>query len=701
MDRGNAPGSTPPPVIFKDGLGERHLAVNATNEPLEVLALSRELTTVPLFEVALREQVARLSSFHHESHARVRGVLHVGKTTPALAVASDRVVGSRLSDILAVAHEHKLPLDLNAALCLIRQLVSAVARLHEHPTDMWHGAIAPERSVITSEGRLVVVDNGLGTALEHLRFSHERYWKELRIALPQAIGLPRFDHRADVTQVGTVALALILGRPLTDQEYPARIGELADGAIAVSAAGTTDPLPATIRLWLFRALQLDPLRPFASAVEARNELQSILNDSTIQTERAALLSFLVKYDARKAGDAAVKAPAAASAPPAPSHSHHSAAAAPAPAPAQTPKAAEPPPAAGGAAAAKVRPFWTESNRPEAPSKADASKDHMPKRSTGFGRGRLVVAAAVLLAVLSGAWMAARRVFVPSVAAEASGTLVVNTNPEGVAVVIDGQHRGKSPMTLTLSPGEHTLQLVAENGSVRKIPLALAAGAQLSQFIEMPVASPTVGQLQVRTEPSGARVTVDGQLFGNTPVTVENLTPGPHTVVLENDLGSVQESVTIEGGTTASLVVPMRAPKGVPVSGWFAVASPIDVQIFEGQRLLGSSRSDQIMVSAGAHTLEFVNEPLGYRATRAIQVAPGKVSTVRLEMPTGVLSLNALPWAEVWIDGQAAGETPIGGVTLPIGSHTVVFRHPELGEQRATAVVTTKGPTRLSVDLRKK
>jgi hypothetical protein len=32
---------------------------------------------------------------------------------------------------------------------------------------------------------------------------------------------------------------------------------------------------------------------------------------------------------------------------------------------------------------------------------------------------------------------------------------------------------------------------------------------------------------------------------------------------------------------------------------------------------------------------------------------------------------------------------------------VVFRHPELGEQHHTAVVTLKGPARLSVDLRKK
>jgi hypothetical protein len=365
-----------------------------------------------------------------------------------------------------------------------------------------------------------------------------------------------------------------------------------------------------------------------------------------------------------------------------------------------PRPAEAPPAASAqppTATSKVRTFWTDSRRAD---KKSERKDRGGKRN-GFASRRMVTAALVLLTLTTGAVVAARRFFVPSVAAEASGTLIVNTNPAGVAVVIDGQHRGTSPMTLALSPGAHTLQLVSENGAVRKLPVTIAADAQVSQFIEMPVTSPTVGQLQVRTEPTGARVTVDGQHVGTAPFTVENLTPGAHTVVLESDLGSVQQSVTIEGGATASLVVPMQAPRGVPVSGWFAVAAPVDVQIFEGGRLLGSSRSDQIMVSAGRHDLEFVNETLGYRATRAVQVSPGKVSSVRLEMPTGQLSINAQPWAEVWVDGEPAGETPIGSMSVPIGSHAVIFRHPELGEQRATAIVTAKGPARLSVDMRKK
>jgi hypothetical protein len=125
-----------------------------------------------------------------------------------------------------------------------------------------------------------------------------------------------------------------------------------------------------------------------------------------------------------------------------------------------------------------------------------------------------------------------------------------------------------------------------------------------------------------------------------------------------------------------------------------------VQIFEDGRLLGTNLSDRIMVTAGRHDLEIVNEALGYRMSRMLQVAPGKVATLAVEMPTGTIAVNAQPWAEVWIDGERIGETPIGNHALPIGSHSVLFRHPELGEQHHTAIITLKGPTRLSVDMRK-
>jgi hypothetical protein len=70
------------------------------------------------------------------------------------------------------------------------------------------------------------------------------------------------------------------------------------------------------------------------------------------------------------------------------------------------------------------------------------------------------------------------------------------------------------------------------------------------------------------------------------------------------------------------------------------------------------------------------------------------------MPTGVLHINATPWAEVWIDNTAVGPTPIGNHRVAIGPHEIVFKHPKLGESKASVVVKAGTATRVTADLTK-
>ena len=221
MSTGTAHTPAPRRAVFEDGFGKRHHAVGPGGEPLEVIEFRDDFAAAPSFEPALRERVSALVGFQNTCFARVRSVQRLGQNGSKLVVISDRVPGARLSTILAVAKQHLLPLEINAALCLIRQLVPAVAALHDKMPAVGHGTLTPERIIITPNARLVVVDQMLGGAVEKLNYSHDRYWKELRIPLPSG-AQPTFDHRADVMQVGMVALALILGRPLDARDIPIR-----------------------------------------------------------------------------------------------------------------------------------------------------------------------------------------------------------------------------------------------------------------------------------------------------------------------------------------------------------------------------------------------------------------------------------------------------------------------------------------------
>ena len=66
-----------------------------------------------------------------------------------------------------------------------------------------------------------------------------------------------------------------------------------------------------------------------------------------------------------------------------------------------------------------------------------------------------------------------------------------------------------------------------------------------------------------------------------------------------------------------------------------------------------------------------------------------------------MSINAVPWAEVFIDGTRVGETPLGNLPQTLGPHEIVFRHPQLGERRVNTLVTLKETNRISMDMRQR
>ena len=142
----------------------------------------------------------------------------------------------------------------------------------------------------------------------------------------------------------------------------------------------------------------------------------------------------------------------------------------------------------------------------------------PAEPPALSRTKLI-AAAVVLALLGGGYFAYRSFSAAAPKVEtATGTLVMTSNPDGVPVFVDSEPKGMTPLTLTLSAGEHVVELRGP-GEPRTIPVTITAGTQATQYIELPKTSAKTGQLQIRSEPSGARVTVDGIPRGRTPIDV--------------------------------------------------------------------------------------------------------------------------------------------------------------------------------------
>ena len=204
---------------------------------------------------------------------------------------------------------------------------------------------------------------------------------------------------------------------------------------------------------------------------------------------------------------------------------------------------------------------------------------------------------------------------------------------------------------------------------------------------------------------GADVLVDGRPAGVTPL---KLKVGAHTgsirvVSRESDPAALESSVAVEAPDRRDQRPAGDRPVGDPQparpqrSSGVKVSSPFEIQVLEGNRPLGSSKAGIVFAAVGRHELDLVNSALGYRSRRIVDIKPGQVVSLAVNPPNGSLSINALPWAEVWLDGNALGQTPLGNVSVPLGEHEIVFRHPELGERREKTIVRSDRLTLVSAN----
>lgn len=283
----------------------------------------------------------------------------------------------------------------------------------------------------------------------------------------------------------------------------------------------------------------------------------------------------------------------------------------------------------------------------------------------------------------------------------AGDLTVDTQPAGAGVAVDGQRRGVTPLTLSLEPGNHTVSVQIGASEVSR-PVTIAAGQHVSQYFELvaeaPAASaPAAATISVVTDPAGARVSIDGQVRGVSPLTLTDLAAGEHTVVAQGATGRASRVVSVEPGATASVTFTLAA-EAAPAGGWLALTSPFEVRVFVGDEAVGTSATSRIMLASGRHEVRLVSAALEYSEIVPVDIIAGQLTTLTVDPPPVDLNVNAEPWADVTIDDAGVGQTPIANVPVALGTHQLVFRHPQFGERRQTIVVTAKGPHRISMDM---
>jgi len=650
-----------PMTLTNDGFGTRRPSVDSAGRAVEVLTLRDELVAHACFEFALRERIGRLTGFGHPAFQAVLGLERVAPDS--LTIVSGALDGACVADIIGP----QTASDIGSSVRLIAQLVRALAALHAVDPEITHGAVCAERLTVTRDAQLVVGDYVLGSALEQLRYPADRYWADLHVALPNDCAA--FDQKLDLFQTGVVALELLCGRRLTDDER--RSADARRSVVAALAATGAFGGTAGLDAWLARALQTSA--PFASSSDARDELDVVLADSGSNAD--APVTWIACAPVLPADAVAERRADAALGPAVDEHLEL------VPVPAVcAPAAADHVPGAASESRAS-----TDDEIDAAASAPPTSGAHIVLEATctdhradpirakhRWRNGKIVfIAAAILLAFAIGArsYAVSARAGQVSAAVPRPGTLLIATTPTAAEVLVDSVARGTAPIKVSLAQGAHTV-LVRTATAERQVSVQVRAGADATHYIELP-----------------------------TPPNEGSVRKAQHTLTAtHNAAGSTQTRAVQAAAAGKDIAAARDAAPSRPAFGSLLVSSPFPVEISEHEHVIGRSGTAPTTLPAGMHQLTIANDALGFRSTARIQVTARGVAELAVDAPVRAIAINAIPWADVVIDGRPVGQTPLGNIPVAVGVHDVVFRHPTLGEQHRRVSVPSEGNVRVTADM---
>ncbi len=443
-------------VLFKDGLGDRLLIRDNNGRPThESLLIRPELTSIPAFEFALNERIWLVEKFDHPAFLTIRNIVRVPGRLTTISLVHDLTGGTRLSEVLERAESSGQTISASAAVFVLKHVLDGIAELHRQSGELAHGALSPERIVI-ADGRVRIADYVLGSAIEQLRFTQERYWKELRIGVGSSAGGVRLDRPVDVAQAAMIAVAMFAGRPLRDNEHLGGLGDLL----------TSITVPQSVRSWLLKALQMDPRRVFIHAGEASKALDEAIAEAGIRPARRDL-------DALTGGRSVVTPlkPAATIKPPATLPAYVVA-----PTPRLAPLMTKPP----SSPPKPKRDAWQAHDTDPRQFSWQSTAAATPGGPvSGFKK---FLWTALLILAMTCAFTAAQYVPAPEWLFSKTGTLVIESNPQGLAVFVNGQSHGVTPLTLKVQAGIHEVELRGP-GKPRIFKVHVTRGDRVAQYIE--------------------------------------------------------------------------------------------------------------------------------------------------------------------------------------------------------------------------
>lgn len=263
-----------------------------------------------------------------------------------------------------------------------------------------------------------------------------------------------------------------------------------------------------------------------------------------------------------------------------------------------------------------------------------------------------------------------------VAADEVCSLNVLSIPAGCAVSIDGSLIGTTPLNgAGFACGNHTVTISANGYADHTEKIELKNGNPYTIVANL-LRLNDRGTVLIKSDPAGGDVYVDGALKGITPLLVDALSPGPHTILIRKaGYEDYRDVIAADPGIIpeydeALVPLPQTAFLGI-------VTTPDNATAYVDGSVFGTTPTILMRISYGTHTILIQKE--GYKNyTQTVQLDGGSTKLVSANLEKipdeGTLIVDSSPsGADLYLNGTYKTVTPVTYEQVPCGNYTLEFR----------------------------
>lgn len=261
------------------------------------------------------------------------------------------------------------------------------------------------------------------------------------------------------------------------------------------------------------------------------------------------------------------------------------------------------------------------------------------------------------------------------------TVKIESTPVGAAVIIDGLHKGQTPCSVDdVLIGNHTVKVIKEGFTEYQEEIKISATGVFPMRVKL---DEKLAALDVTSQPADARVTVNDEYKGRTPLQVTGLRDGKYRVAVEKpSFEKVIQTIEIKKTQDAKLDVNLEKSTGVLILN--ITPQGVSVEVDSEIRGLSTEAPFTIDLPPGSYSIKL--SKAGYRASAfKMEIATRKTTSKDILLPKVFLKDTMLLLKNGRVrEGMIVSTHPNGDVRLETAPG--IFEEYTAGEIQSTTPI---------------